>query len=202
MSARGGQTRRFWWRVPRPGAGHFWPGRDFPFLCLRRVTFVNSDKSNQKRHSRGKGFRFPFPLEKPLSLKRPKGRGRDPSPLETSPGGVAIIKSRLCRFAAKVGGGQGPPFERRSCHETKNHTAPHFRAKAAAKREAETEKRPPGAKVPRAGARNVPLDNLSGTEGGRGVPRLRARRGDVGIAPYGRVQGARCWADRVVRPYE
>ena len=27
---------------------------------------------------------------------------------------------------------------------------------------------PPGAKVPRAGARNVPLDNLSGTEGGEG----------------------------------
>ena len=29
----------------------------FPFFfsfCLRRVTFVNSDKSNQKRHSRGK----------------------------------------------------------------------------------------------------------------------------------------------------
>ncbi len=86
--------------VPRPGAG-----------CLRRVTFVNSDKSNQKRHSRGKGFRFPFPLENPPSLKRPKGRGCDPSPLETSPRGVAIIKSRLCRSAAKVGGGQGPLFE-------------------------------------------------------------------------------------------
>ena len=86
--------------VPRPGAG-----------CLRRVTFVNSDKSNQKRHSRGKGFRFPFPLENPPSLKRPKGRGCDPSPLETSPRGVAIIKSRLFRFAAKVGGDQGPLFE-------------------------------------------------------------------------------------------
>ena len=88
--------------VPRPGAG-----------CLRRVTFVNSDKSNQKRHSRGKGFRFPFPLENPPSLKRPKGRGCDPSPLETSPRGVAIIKSRLFRFAAKVGGGQGPPEAKR-----------------------------------------------------------------------------------------
>ena len=32
----------------------------------------------------------------------------DPSPLETPPWGVAIIKSRLCRFAAKVGGGHGP----------------------------------------------------------------------------------------------
>ena len=31
----------------------------FLFFCLRRVTFVNSDKSNQKRHSRGEGFRFP-----------------------------------------------------------------------------------------------------------------------------------------------
>ena len=88
--------------VPRPGAG-----------CLRRVTFVNSDKSNQKRHSRGKGFRFPFPLENPPSLKRPKGRGCDPSPLETSPRGVAIIKSRLFRSAAKVGGGQGPPEAKR-----------------------------------------------------------------------------------------
>ena len=54
------------------------------------------------------------------------------------PGGLAIIKSRLCRKAAKVGGGQGPPVERRSCHETKNHTALHFIAKAAAGREAET----------------------------------------------------------------
>ena len=44
-----------------------------------------------------------------------------------------------------------------------------------------------------------------------GMTPLRGVRGDapqgyllrcVGIAPYGRVQGARCWADRVVRPYE
>ena len=28
------------------------------------------------------------------------------------------------------------------------------------------------------------------TEGGKGVPRLRARRGDVGIAPYERTRGA------------
>ena len=89
------------------------PARVTFFFCLRRVTFVNSDKSNQKRHSRGKGFRFPFPLENPPSLKRPKGRGCDPSPLETSPRGVAIIKSRLCRSAAKVGGGQGPPEAKR-----------------------------------------------------------------------------------------
>ena len=50
----------------------------------------------------------------------------------------AIIKSRLCRKAAKVGGGLWPLFERQSCHETKNHTALLFSAKAAAEREAET----------------------------------------------------------------
>ncbi len=108
--------------------------------------------------------------------------------------GGAIIKSRLCRFAAKVGGGLWPPFRKSSCHSC---TALHFRAKAAALQEAETmqhlgeiseaqcsrgrdnrdkrqvkarkgfsnrrfERRfwvllPPGAKVPRAGARNVLL---------------------------------------------
>ena len=41
-----------------------------------------------KRRSRGEGFRFPSPLKNPLTLKRPKGRGRDPSPLETPPGGL------------------------------------------------------------------------------------------------------------------
>ena len=162
-------------------------------------------------------------------------------PLWKHPPGVwAIIKSRLCREAAKVGGGQGPLFENSSCRELKNRTVLHFRAKAAALRGAETiqhlgeictaqcsrgkskqdrqqekarkgfsnrrfERRfwvllPPRAKVPRAGARNVPFSLMlrrcrgislppalratSLTEGGFGVPRLRARRGDVGIAPY------------------
>ena len=83
------------------------PLSSFSF-CLRRVTFVSSDKSNQKRHSRGKGFRFPFPLENPPSLKRPKGEGLRPLPFgNPHPGVHAIIKSRLCRKAAKVGGGQG-----------------------------------------------------------------------------------------------
>ena len=62
----------------------------FPFFFsfgLRRVTLVNSDKSNHKRHSRGKGFRFPFPLENPPSLKRPKREGRGPPSLETPSGG-------------------------------------------------------------------------------------------------------------------
>ena len=113
--------------------------RDFDLLflsfCLRRVTFVSSDKSNQKRHSRGKGFRFPFPLENPPSLKRPNGEGSRPLPFGNPTGALAIIKSRLCRKAAKVGGGQRPLFRKRSCHAC---TALHFRAKAAAKREAET----------------------------------------------------------------
>ena len=52
--------------------------------------------------------------------------------------GLAIIKSRLCREAAKVGGGLWPPFENSSCRESKNRTVLHFRAKAAALRGAET----------------------------------------------------------------
>ena len=34
-----------------------------------------------------------------------------PSPLETPTLGLAIIKSRLCREAAKVGGGLWPPLK-------------------------------------------------------------------------------------------
>ena len=67
---------------------------------------------NLPRLTPGLGGRFRFPpfLKNLFPLKRPKGRGRDPSPLETSPLGFqAIIKSRLCREAAKGGGGQGPP---------------------------------------------------------------------------------------------
>ena len=107
-------------------------------ICLRRVTFANSGKSNQKRHSRGKGFQFSFPLEKPPTLKRPKREGCGPPSLETPSVGRAIIKSRLCREAAKGGGGRWPPFEKQSCYEIKNRTALHFRTRAAAKREAET----------------------------------------------------------------
>ena len=60
-------------------------------------------------------------------------------PLWKHPPGVwAIIKSRLCREAAKVGGGLWPPFENSSCRESKNRTVLHFRAKAAALRGAET----------------------------------------------------------------
>ena len=178
------------------------PARRIFSFCLRRVTFfLWRKKVTKERHSRGKGFRFPFPLENPPSLSDQRGRAAA-LPLWKHPPGVwAIIKSRLCREAAKVGGGLWPPFERRSCHETKNHTAPHFRVKAAALRGAETmqhlgevctaqrsrgkseqdkrqvkarkgfsnrrfERRfwvllPPRAKVPRAGARNILLDNPS-----------------------------------------
>ena len=59
--------------VPRPGAG-----------CLRRDTFFPwRKKVSKERHSRGKGFRFPFPLENPPSLKRPKREGCGPPSLET-----------------------------------------------------------------------------------------------------------------------
>ena len=46
------------------------------FVCLRRVTFFPCRKKvTKERHSRGEGFRFPSPLKKPLTLKRPKGKG-------------------------------------------------------------------------------------------------------------------------------
>ena len=77
-------------------------------FCLRRVTFVSSDKSNQKRHLRKGGFRFPPFLKNPFPLKRPKGRAAALPFGSPSRGVWAIIKSRLCRKAAKVGGAQGP----------------------------------------------------------------------------------------------
>ena len=143
--------------VSRPGAGSFLlfvadgslsflgergtfraPAR-VTFLCLRRVTFFPwRKKVTKERHLRKGGFRFPPFLKNPIPLKRPKREGCGPPSLETPTCVWAIIKSRLCRKAAKVGGGRGPPFERRPCHETKNHTALHCRAKAAAKRGAET----------------------------------------------------------------
>ena len=89
----------------------------FPFLlspfCLRRDTFFPwRKKVSKERHLRGEGFRFPSPLKNPLSLKRPKREGCGPPSLETPSRGYAIIKSRLCRAAAKVGGGQGPLVEK------------------------------------------------------------------------------------------
>ena len=57
-------------------------------FCLRRVTFFPwRKKVTKERHLRKGGFRFPPFLKVPFPLKRPKGRGCDPSPLETSPWG-------------------------------------------------------------------------------------------------------------------
>ena len=44
-------------------------------FCLRRGTFFSwRKKVTKERHSRGKGFRFPFPLENPPSLNDQRGR--------------------------------------------------------------------------------------------------------------------------------
>ena len=57
----------------------------------------------------GRKFRSSFPLENPPSLSDQRGRAAA-LPLWKHPPGVwAIIKSRLCREAAKVGGGLWPP---------------------------------------------------------------------------------------------
>ena len=70
-------------------------------FCLRRDTFFPwRKKVSKERHSRGKGFRFPFPLENPPSLKRPKREGRGPPSLETPTGGGCSAPAgdtSLCR---------------------------------------------------------------------------------------------------------
>ena len=91
-------------------------------LCLRRVTFVSSDKSNQKRHLRGEGFRFPSPLKNLLSLKRPKREGCGPPSLETPSGGVGdyqiapLPRSGKGRWRPLAAGGikKGDGFPRQS----------------------------------------------------------------------------------------
>ena len=47
----------------------------FVLRALRGPHFC-TDRNGGKSGKRGKGFRFPFPLLKPLSLKRPKGASR------------------------------------------------------------------------------------------------------------------------------
>ena len=81
-------------------------------FCLRRVTFFSwRKKVTKERHLRKGGFRFPPFLKNPIPLKRPKREGCGPPSLETPTCGWAIIKSRLCLFAAKVGGGLWPPLQ-------------------------------------------------------------------------------------------
>ena len=80
-------------------------------FCLRRVTFFPCRKKvTKERHLRKGGFRFPPFLKNLFPLKRPKGEGLRPLPFGNPTRGRAIIKSRLCREAAKVGGGRWPPL--------------------------------------------------------------------------------------------
>ena len=180
----------------------FWRKKGVPRLRVRGVSdgllLPIAAKVTKSAIQGGRKLRSSFPLENPPSLNDQRGRAAALPLWKYPPKGRAIIKSRLCRAAAKVGGGLWPPFRKSSCHSC---TALHFRAKAAAIQEAETmqhlgeisaaqgsrgkgkrdkrqvkprkgfsnrrfERRfwvllPPGAKVPRAGARNVPFDNPS-----------------------------------------
>ena len=179
----------------------FWRKKGVPRLRVRGVSggllLSVATKVTKSAIQGGRKFRSSFPLENPPSLNDQRRRAAALPLWKYPPKGRAIIKSRLCRAAAKVGGGLWPLFEKRSCHKPRGCTALHFRTKAAAKREAETmqhlgeisevqrsrgrdgqdkrrvkprkgfsnrrfERRfwvllPPRAKVPRAGARNVPL---------------------------------------------
>ena len=154
-----------------PPAGYF---LSLSFLfCLRRDTFFPwRKKVSKERHLRKGGFRFPPFLKNPFPLKRPKREGCGPPSLETPSGGWAIIKSRLCRAAAKVGGGQGPLVRK------------YF---AAGRRSVG------GGALPRpkhcaktaGGAEPLPYGQV------QGVRSYNGRRGDVGIAPYGRSIGGR-----------
>ena len=61
----------------------------FFVFCRPRVTFFPwRKKVTKERHLRGEGFRFPSPLKKPLTLKRPKREGCGPPSLETPSGGL------------------------------------------------------------------------------------------------------------------
>ena len=105
----------------------FLPARDFPFFCasaryflsrkergcsaprrgcLRRVTFFPwRKKVTKERHLRKGGISI-SPFLKDPSLETTKGRGRDPSPLETSPRGFGdyqIAPLLLCGKGRRKG---------------------------------------------------------------------------------------------------
>ena len=63
---------------------------------LRRVTFPLSEKW-PKGHLRGKGFRCPFPLKNPLSLRRPKEGVSAPS-FENQPRWVSNYQIAVAVF--------------------------------------------------------------------------------------------------------
>ena len=70
------------------------------FLCLRRVTFFPwRKKVTKERHLRKGGFRFPPFLKNLFPLKRPKGRGCDPSLFGNTLRGFGRLSNRA--FAAK-----------------------------------------------------------------------------------------------------
>jgi len=78
------------------------------YCASERPTFAYGGKSRQKHRLRGKGFRFPFPLKYPPSLKRLKRGGlRSPS-LGFFPLGDAPISGDSLPRATT----QGRPYER------------------------------------------------------------------------------------------
>ena len=101
--------------------------------------FLSRKKVSKERHLRGEGFRFPSPLKNPHSLKRPKGEGLRPLPFwKPPPRGSCDYQIAPLPHCGK---GRWRPLAavwKYSCREPKNRTALHFRAKAAAGREAET----------------------------------------------------------------
>ena len=72
------------------------------------LSFLGERKYPKNAIQGGRKFRSSFPLENPPSLSDQRGRAAALPLWKHPPGGWAIIKSRLCREAAKVGGGQGP----------------------------------------------------------------------------------------------
>ena len=87
-----------------------------PFFLFRLFYFASgglllsvATKVTKSAIQGGRKFRSSFPLENPPSLSDQRGRAAA-LPLWKHPPGVwAIINSRLCREAAKVGGGLWPP---------------------------------------------------------------------------------------------
>ena len=103
-----GTPGRFWVLFLLPPAGYF---LSFPFLFASGGLLLSvATKVTKSAIQGGRKFRSSFPLENPPSLSDQRGRAAA-LPLWKHPPGVwAIIKSRLCRKAAKVGGGLWPLF--------------------------------------------------------------------------------------------
>ena len=99
---------RFWVLFLLPPAGYF---LSFPFLFASGGLLLSvATKVTKSAIQGGRKFRSSFPLENPLSLSDQRGRAAALPLWKHPPLGWAIIKSRLCRKAAKVGGGLWPLF--------------------------------------------------------------------------------------------